>query len=153
MDRLKAQIGAADTEILDDLKDLGYSQEVVALIHLVPLLQVAWAEDKVTNRERELILETARLRGIDKDSASYARLAEWLQTRPSDDFFERTLRVISALVDQMPSEERKNQKRELLAYSTKVAETSGGLLSTLGLSNKVSDKEREVLESIADALG
>jgi hypothetical protein len=146
-------LGTSDDEILEDLRELGYTPETVALLHLVPVVEVAWAEGKVTGQERELILEAARLRGVTEDSPAYAQLTGWLDTRPSEEFFDRTLRVIAALVGHLPSDEKDARKRDILDYSAKVAETSGGLLSTIGLGRKVSDEERAVLERISKALG
>jgi hypothetical protein len=144
-------VGTSDHEILEDLRELGYTSDTVALLHLVPLVEVAWAEGKVTEHERDLILEAARLRGVADDSSAYTQLTSWLETRPSEEFFDRTLRVIAALVGHMPDDERQARKRDILDYSTKVAETSGGLLSAIGLGRKVSDEERIVLERIAKA--
>src|ERR687885_2444648 len=60
--------GVADQEILRDLEALGYTPETVLLLHLVPLVKVAWAEGGVSERERALILEAARARGIEAGS-------------------------------------------------------------------------------------
>jgi hypothetical protein len=67
-------LGVQDTEILGDLQALGYTRETVALLHLVPLIQVAWADGDVTLRERDLILELAGSRGIAEDSIAYQQL-------------------------------------------------------------------------------
>src|SRR2546422_6799910 len=40
--------GVVDHEILQELEKLGYTPETVMLFHLVPLLQVAWAEGDVS---------------------------------------------------------------------------------------------------------
>jgi hypothetical protein len=62
---LKEATGAAEEEILNDLQALGYTRETVErLLHLMPLVQVAWAEGFVTKRERERIFEVAGLRGV-----------------------------------------------------------------------------------------
>src|ERR671939_1609269 len=75
--------GVADQEILRDLEALGYTPETVMLLHLVPLLQVAWAEGGVSDRERDLIVEAARARGIEQGSAADRQLTSWLDTRPA----------------------------------------------------------------------
>jgi hypothetical protein len=46
----------------DDM--LGYVPETVMLLHLVPLVQMAWADGGVSNPERALIVEAARAPGI-----------------------------------------------------------------------------------------
>jgi hypothetical protein len=151
-EELSNAVGVADDDIIADLQELGYEREIVRVLHLVPLVQVAWAEGKVSSSERELILEAARLRGVTKDSPAYAQFTSWIDTRPTDAFFDKTLRVIAALINHLPAEDGEARKRELLDYSAKIAEASGSLLSAVGLASKVTDEERAVLERISKAL-
>lgn len=141
--------GIADEGVLATLQELGYTRETVELLHLVPLVYVAWAEGGVSSRERRLIIEAARLRGIAEGSAAHARLIGWLDHRPEDEFFEKTLEVISALVAALPEEEREASKRDLFSYSARVAAASGGIL---GIGRKVSDEEETVLKEISASL-
>lgn len=146
--QMAEQTGIADEEILRDLEALGYTLETVQLLHLVPLVQMAWAEGGVSDRERALIREAARARGIADDSPAGRQLAEWLSTRPSDQFFATTLRAISAVLASQPAAEREAAQRDLLTLSTAIASASGGILG-LG---KVSDEERQLLRRISEEL-
>ena len=49
---LAERTGVADDEVLRDLEALGYTSDTVMLLHLAPLVQVAWAEGGVSERER-----------------------------------------------------------------------------------------------------
>ena len=121
--------GLVDEEILGDLLKLGYTSETVMLLHLVPLLQMAWAEGGVSDNERKLIIEAARARGIEKDSPADRQLAQWLATRPSaHDLFEKTLRGIGAILESRPPEERASSQKDLLSRLTAIAGASGGIL-------------------------
>ncbi len=146
---LAATLGVTDAEILSALQEMGYARATVSLLYLVPLVQVAWAEGSVSKSERELILEAARLRGIEAGSAAYEQLIGWLNEQPTEEFFARTLRVISALLQALPPEQREAGKRDLVAYCTQVAGISGGFVSFGG---KVCQEERELLERIAAQL-
>jgi hypothetical protein len=146
--QLGEQAGVADAEILQDLQELGYTPETVALLYLVPLVQVAWAEGGVSDRERTLIVEAARARGIEADTPADAQLAEWLTTRPSEKLFEQTLRAIRAILESRPEAEREASRTDLLSYSTAIAEASGGVL---GL-RSVSSEERSLLARISGEL-
>ncbi len=148
LQRLGEQSGVADEEILQDLRDLGYTPETVMLLHLVPLVQMAWAEGGVSDRERALIVEAARARGVEPGSPADRQLAEWLTTRPSERFFERTLRAIRAFLQARPAEEREASRRELLSYSTAIASASGGVLGF----GAVSAEERALLARISSEL-
>jgi hypothetical protein len=142
-------LGVGDDEVLRDLQEMGYTRELVPLLHLVPLVQVAWAEGNVSQRERELILQAARSHGVEPGSLPDQKLDEWLDQRPSGEFFERTLRVLGALLQALPPEQREASRKNLISYSTNVAAASGGIL---GLGNKISNEERALLESITAEL-
>jgi hypothetical protein len=139
--RMAESTGVADEEILRDLETLGYTPETVMLLHLVPLVEIAWAEGGVSDRERGLIVEAARARGIEPGSAADQQLANWLATRPAADLFEKTTRAIGAILEARPSEEREAARGDLLSYSMAIAAASGGILG-LG---KISQDEQRVL--------
>jgi hypothetical protein len=146
--RLGEQAGVADEEILQDLQDLGYTPETVMLLHLVPLVQMAWADGGVSDRERALIVEAARARGVEAGSPADEQLAEWLTSRPSEQLFERTLRAIRAFLQARPAVEREASRRELLSYSTAIASASGGVLGF----GAVSAEERGLLARLGSEL-
>lgn len=146
--RLAEYTGIADQDILNDLRTLGYTPETLMLLHLAPLVQVAWADGDVSERERELIIETARLRGIDQDSAAGRQLEEWLTWRPSNEAFDTALRVIVVMLQGHPTAERETVERNLLSYCAAIAEASGGILGI----GKVSAGERQLLARIASEL-
>lgn len=146
---MASALGTADANIVSALQKLGYTPAIIPLLYLVPLIQVAWAEGSVSKHERQLILEAAGGRGIKFGSTAYECLTEWLDARPMEEFFERTLRVISALLEALPPEERENSKRDLVSYCAKVAEVSGGFIGFLGSRRRVCTEERELLARIA----
>ncbi|MBY0278379.1 hypothetical protein K2Z84_23870 [Candidatus Binatia bacterium] len=138
--------GIADDEVLKALHDLGYTRETVTLVHLVPLLQVAWIDGSVSAPERAGILEAARLRGVEESTPAYRQLVSWLDKKPLDGFFEDTLRLIGNLLAAMPDEAREKAKVTLLAFANAIADASGGIL---GIGSRVSADERAVIERIA----
>lgn len=146
--RLAERTGVADQEIVRALEALGYTPETVVLLELVPLLQVAWAEGGVSDRERALIIEAARARGIEAGSIADQQLATWLATPPSADFCERTLHLLGAILQTRPMNERETSQRDLLSSCTAIASVSGGMLG-LG---KVSPEEQSVLARISQEL-
>ena len=146
--QLSEQVGVADEEILADLQALGYTPETVSLLHLVPLVQMAWAEGGVSDRERELIVEAARARGIEAGTPADALLTQWLTTQPSEQVFERNLRVIRAILQSRPEAERDASRSDLLSTATAIAEASGGVLGF----RAVSPEERALLARISQEL-
>jgi ADP-ribose pyrophosphatase YjhB (NUDIX family) len=146
--RLAEKTGVADQEILDDLLALGYTPDTLRLLHLVPLVQMAWAEGSVSDGERELIVQAARTHGVDQGSDADRMLAGWLSERPSEAFFEKTLRAVAAILNVQPPEEREASQRDLLSYCSAIASASGGVLGF----GKVSEDERQVLARITREL-
>ena len=146
--RLGEQAGVADEEVLQDLQALGYTAETVTLLHLVPLVQMAWAEGNVSDRERDLIVEAARTRGVSAGSPADQQLTSWLTRRPSEEFFEKTLRTIGAILQSRPAQERAASQKDLLSYCSAIASASGGILGF----GAVSDQERQILGRISQEL-
>ena len=150
MKELGEASGIPNEEILKTLQELGYTRETVSLLPLVPLISVAWADNKVSGPEREMILEAARLHGIAEDSAAYKQLDDWLTHRPSDEFVNQTLRVIADLSGTDQPDAKKIDRDKLLELSARVAAASGGIL---GLGSKISAEEQALLDRIATQLG
>jgi hypothetical protein len=146
--RLGERAGVADDEVLRDLQELGYTQDTVMLLHLVPLIQTAWAEGGVSAKERDLIVRAARSRGIEAGSSADQQLMRWLTERPSEQLFERTLRAIRAILQARPPEERESNERDLLSLCTAIASASGGIVGF----GAVSEEERQILAHISEEL-
>ena len=146
--RIGATTGVADAQLLQDLQELGYTAETISLLHLVPLVQMAWAEGQVSMRERDLIIEAARARGIESGSAADGQLAGWLAKRPSEELFTTTLRAIRAMFESRPEAERAAGEKDLLSYLTSIATASGGVLGF----GAVNDAERAVLARVTQEL-
>ncbi len=138
--------GIQDAELLRELADAGFDIEAFRLLLLVPLVQVAWSDGHVTSREMQLILKLASLKGFSLGGEPHARLADWLNNRPTDRFFQAGLRGVKAILkNQSPAE----TSALVVWYCTKVAEASGGLL---GFGSRVSAEEEQVLTQLTAAL-
>jgi hypothetical protein len=146
--RLGEQAGVADEGILRDLQELGYTSDTVRLLHLMPLIQTAWAEGNISAKERELILRAARSRGIEAGSSADQQLMRWLTDRPSEELFEKTLRAIRAILQSRSPEEREASEKDLLSLCTAIASASGGIVGF----GAVSEDERRILAHISEEL-
>ena len=134
--------------ILKDLEALGWSGDALKLMHLFPLVQVAWADGKVEPKERELILEAARAQGVVSGSA-YDRLLDALNNRPSDERFTRAVRVAQALLSALPEGQRAVGARTLVSLAGEIAAATGGFF---GFGTRVSPSEAATLARIAGEL-
>jgi len=108
----------ADFQILETLEKLGYTHHTVILLHLVPLVEMAWVDGSVSSTERDHILAVAREHHIAKNTPAYQQLIAWLEQRPSPEFFKESWRVIQAEFESLPANER-NASKAVLAHSCK----------------------------------
>jgi hypothetical protein len=143
-----AQLGLDDPEMLRELQKLGFTPETVALLPLVPVVQVAWADGDVADAERSAIFKVARARGIAEGTAAHHQLSAWLSDRPAPAVFEGATRLIRAVVDSPAAAEGKLSADELVGYCESIASASGGLFGI----KRISSEERELLTSLASQL-
>ena len=151
---LGAKLQVHDPALLQQVVAQGVSLETGPAFLLAPLVQIAWAEGKVTSEEKALILAIARERGIEDGSPSHAKLLEWMAQRPSDLLFETSESCIKLGYSLLPEPERQQRIRELVAACRRVAAKSGGnkLARFLGLAPAVSHEEEVVLAAITARL-
>jgi len=142
-------LGVHDEKILSSFEELGFSRDAVAVLHLVPLVQVAWSDDRVTEAERIKIRELAALRAVTPGTPGYATLEKLLDERPPDRVFDLCWRIIRAMFATWPEEKRQVLEDSLPACATEVARVSGGLLGF----KSISAEERAVLQRIAREIG
>jgi len=140
--------GIDDLEILHELQALGFTPETVALLPLIPVLQVAWAEGGVTPAERQLVETFATARGIAPGSAADAQLMDWLANEPADEVFVGAARLVRALLGTGSTVVDPRDADDLIDYCEQVAAASGGVFG-LG---RVSEDEKTLLRSIATDL-
>ena len=138
-------------ELLSRTISLGISKDTAAAFLLAPLVQVAWAEGKVTEPERQAVLRFAHSRGIEKGSPAEAQLLSWLETRPSQSIFDTAIEVIKSGLAEFPQKEREDRIARMIQACREVSEASGGIAKVLGGSG-TSSEERSVLDRVAAAL-
>ena len=142
---LEQETGLHDPAMLAELSQLGFTPETIALLPLIPVLQVAWAEGGVTAAERALIVSLARSRGIAKGSAADHQLTDWLEYRPSAETFHKATRLIAAIVGSPDGGAVHVTADELIAYCDKIAHASGGIFGI----GSVAPEEKAALKEIA----
>jgi hypothetical protein len=152
--RLAEKLQVEDPALLNTIIAQGVTQETGPAFLLAPLIQIAWAEGKVTPEERAEILKIARQRGIEDGSPAHAQLLEWLAKRPTDELFEVSEMSIKVGISVLPPTERDARIKEVVSQCRRVAAASGGsgLARMLGLAHAVSQQEEIVLAAITARL-
>lgn len=145
---LEQETGLHDPEMLRELDLLGFTPATIALLPLMPVLRVAWAEGGVSLAERTLIVDLARARGIAAGGAADHQLHEWLEHQPSEDTFHKATRLIGAMVGTPHGEAVHVTPDELIAHCETIAHASGGIFGI----GSVSAEEKAALAKIAAAI-
>jgi hypothetical protein len=142
--------GITDPLMLEELQRDGYTEKTIELLPLIPLVEVAWAEGGVADRERRMIFDIARERGIEPGSPANEQLTAWLDKRPPERFFEDTLHALGLMLESMPPADREASRDDLLAYCNRIAElVAGGILGR----GQIGDQERALIAHIAEEIG
>jgi hypothetical protein len=149
---LAESLQGSNPELLRRVMALGVTLETGSAFLLAPLVQVAWAEGRVKDRERDAVLRLARARGVEEGSPADVQLREWLGKRPADAVFDTAMEVIKAGLSVLPSDLREERVRRIVDACHEVAESSGGLARVLGLGSGASHKEETLLDTITARL-
>ena len=145
---LKAATGIQQDQLLDRLIELGLDRQAIAALALVPLVEVAWADHKMDQREHDAIMNAAEDAGLDATGPGYQLLETWIKQRPAPELLAVWKEYSAAVAAALTDVELAALRDDVLHRARRVAEAAGGLL---GLGNKVSPKERQLLDELRAA--
>jgi tellurite resistance protein len=145
---LAERVGATDPEVLELLLEMGLDRETAPVVPLLPLVQVAWADGEVSEKERAAIRKVARTKQIAEGSPADELLTKVLETRPSERFFADALLALKDVLASLPEDERNKRGHGFAAAVEEIASVSGGLFGF----GTVSSEEREVIRKVAAEL-
>jgi len=137
-----------DAELAAALKALGMDEASYRALPLLPLVQVAWADGHMQEREKQLILELAEGRYALEDEGRRL-LRNWLQHPPSREYARRGQQALVALCARERHETLTPEVlSDVIDLAKEVAEAAGGFF---GL-RRVAAPEAEAIEEIATVL-
>tara|TARA_B100001250_G_scaffold378950_1_gene369180 strand:+ start:231 stop:842 length:612 start_codon:yes stop_codon:yes gene_type:complete len=148
VESIKAETGVADDAVLARLAELGITSEMVPVLHLVPLFDVAWADGEVQDGERVLLNEAATATGITEGPAR-ALFEKMLSEPPDAKLVAASMAFISSLLHVLPEGEAEAAKNNLIDLSLRVADACGGVF---GLWGRIEESERSALNRVAERL-
>ena len=147
---LAAATGVRDSTVLHKLSSLGITSDTLLALGLVPLVTMAWADGTLDDKERRAIVASLGTAGIVADSPAGQLVQSWLSSPPSASMLEAWSSYTSALAAALSPTERNNLRDSVLGRARAVAEAAGGFL---GLGNRVSKAEEELLQKLARVFG
>lgn len=150
---LRDKLQIDNPDLLQRVRDQGVTPDTAPAFFLLPLVQVAWAEGKVSKREHETVLRLAETRGVEGGSPSHAQLVTWLESRPDDALFDVAVEVLKYSFGVLPPAERDERIESVLHACHEVAAASGTELAhLLGLGSGVSKIEASMLDTLNSRL-
>jgi hypothetical protein len=146
---LRDKLQLDNPELLARAREVGVTAETAPAFFLAPLVQVAWAEGKVSKREHETVLRLAQERDIEEGSPAYKQLDAWLEQRPDDALFDTAVEVLKYGFAVLPLKEREERTVRVVEACREVAAASGTELAhLLGLGSGVSKIEASMLDDL-----
>ncbi len=146
VEKLRAATGITNPELLERLIGLQLRGETVAAFWLYPLVEVAWADGKLDEKERGVILEAAARAGVEGGSPAFELLENSMREGPSEERRKVWRAYARDLAGRLDAKERRLTRNDLIRHARVVAEASGGVLGM----GKISANEQAVLDVIAE---
>jgi hypothetical protein len=145
---LAAASRIVDDDLLDELVALGIRADTIRALGLVPLAAVAWADGRLDEAERRMLLAAARDAGLDDDGPGRRLLELCLATSPPSALRELWRCWVGSASATLPPGESRRWRDDITARARRVAEAAGGFKSLLP---KVSVHEAALLDEIGRA--
>lgn len=144
-----AAIEVDDEQVLAVLHEAGLDERTAALLEVVPAVQVAWADDRVTDSERREIGLLVKRNNLHATGGLGQRmLAAWLDQRPSNAFLAAAVAALRARLTRLDAEHRRQLFNRVIADADSVGAASGGLLGF----GAMSDAESRCIRDLKVAL-
>lgn len=122
------------------------------LRRVVPLVEVAWADGRITRRERQMIFDSLVDMNIPGSEENLRTLAEWLELRPDDSFFAEALHELRNEIAAAGHEVGTDQKYDIISRCTLVAEASGVESGIDGDGTRICEEEIQTVKQLARIL-
>ncbi len=138
-------------ERLDHPVKFGQTEDVCLLL-LSPLVEVAWADGRVTSRESDAVLQAADGYGLTAFEDLYCSLMETMISRPSPKARARDRFRLHQLLVALPSDGFETIAGSLLVQARYVAEQSSNNLIGFLRGDGICRDEESVLQQIGEEL-
>lgn len=147
-DEIQRLTGITNPALLDALANLKLGGAAVLVMSMFPLVEVAWADGKVDDKERRVVQQQAENVGIAKDSEAALLLNQWLDERPDLSWFQLWSDYVRELAAKLKPDDKELLKNEVIGRAQLVAQASGGLL---GAGFAISAAEKRMIEKLTQA--
>lgn len=139
---IAALLVLSDLQLCERLARIGITGSTAAAIALVPVLEVAWADTKIQQGERDTILGEGKADYGFSQPESRQLLDHWLKNRPSPHMMGAWVQFVKTLGRVMAPGDHDELRDSLVQLCRSVAQAAGGVFV------KVSGSEEKVLQQI-----
>jgi len=146
LEALARATGVRDERTLQMLLDRGITADRAAALTLIPLVAVAWADGRLQDDEIHALQNAAHEQGVEKGSPAYELFRRWLLVEPIRRLRAAWANYVISLCKDMSDSDREALREQTLDRAVAVARAAGGVL---GLGDKVSEREEEILEELS----
>jgi hypothetical protein len=140
--------GFSNEGLLRKLLELNVQVEVLATLLIIPLIEVAWADGKMNERERAAILATAESSRIFGGPIDSSLFEHWLRQEPPKGFLESWSFYMQGLCQLLGEKERQALESDILQRARAVGQAGR---RGAGPKSKVSRKIENVLLKLENA--
>jgi hypothetical protein len=139
--------GIHDDALLEKLIELEVGPETLATLIGIPLIEVAWADGEMDEKERKKLFEYAENAGLRQKGLDTKVMTAWLKKKPDAALLTAWKHYIQTLCKELSDRERQALHDDVMADARSIAEAAGGIL---GLA-RVSAKEKAMLKTLDEA--
>jgi len=143
-DVLRQVSGITNDHILEKLVSLNITPQTVAALSVVPLIEVAWADGVIDEKEKATILSQIEKHGIKVGSTEYDLTSLWLSHRPEETLLLAWEHLVKDICSKMTDSEKKDFQESLMHDTLAIANASGGFLGF----GKISKEEKMMLKKL-----
>ena len=141
--------GIQNEAVLQKLVALDIRPETLATLFAIPLIEVAWADGEMHEKERSELRKFAESTGLRNKNIDHKIISIWLKEKPDPALLEAWVHYVQALSRQLSKEECLALKEDVLADARVIAEAAGGFLGF----GKFSKEEQNMLAKLEAAFG
>lgn len=140
--------GIANDAILNKLVELNIRAETVASLAIIPLVEVAWADGEIDEKEKTAILKAVDSTFSSKGGLDRTLVDQWLKQPPPPELLAAWIAYIHGLGKMLTKTELANLEQDILGHAVAVAKATG---SFLGLTSGIGREEQAMLDKLRKA--
>jgi hypothetical protein len=145
---LRKVSGITREDVLEKLVAMNVRPETLVCLGMVPLIEIAWADGEIDEKEQAAMLKALVAAGFEKGSINYTVIESWIKHQPPKQLLTAWVHYARGLCGNLTAEETQRFRNKIFDRAVQIAVASGGFL---GLGNKISDAEQKVIDMLMSA--